>query len=80
MEEEGQAVRVRHSYGEDLVVFGDLDGVETASGAVINAPIACVQQRDKGETLTLGPAGKATIRGQVFEASQPLVGRIGSSP
>jgi hypothetical protein len=70
--QEGRVLRIRHSYGEDLVVFGNDAGITTAVGDVHAVPISCVQTRGKSATVTLGPAGKATIGGRSFETQKPI--------
>lgn len=73
---DGRIIRIRHPYGEDVIVFGEKEGVTTPAGDTYSAPIACTQTRAGGSTLTMGPAGTATIDGKLFEATTPLTTRL----
>lgn len=70
-EAEGRVIRVRHAGGEDLVVLNDEASVTTADGDAFTAPAACIQSRASGRTLSLGPAGTATIGSQSFDTTVP---------
>lgn len=74
--EDERVIRIRHSYGDDLVAFGDQGEVTTNTGDTFSAPIACVQMRAAGNSLILGPAGKAQIANRLFESSKPLSTRL----
>ncbi len=73
---DGRIIRIRHPYGEDVVVFGEKEGVTTATGDTYSAPISCTQTRAGGSTLTMGPSGAATIGGKLFDATKPLTKRL----
>lgn len=66
----GRAVRIRHSFGTDLVVLGEREPTEI-DGNSFDVPVAIVQERPGRRTVTLGSAGAATVAGRVVSGDQP---------